>query len=60
MQLQSSHATIADIHYQTLKLVFTGAQLTSVLFRLVTGASQFFDGALLVEPQFAPALVPAA
>ena len=55
VQLPHSHATTAHIHRQPFKLVFTGAQLASVLFRLTAGASQFFVGALLVAPQFVPA-----
>ena len=60
VRLPRIHATTAHIHRQPFKPVFTGAQLTSVFFRLTAGASQFFDGALLVEPRFAPAPEPVA
>ena len=53
--LLSSHATTTCIHCQPFKPVFTGAELTSVFFRLTAGASQFFVGALLVAPHDVPA-----
>ena len=56
VRLPRSHATTTHIHRQPLKPVFTGAQLTSMFFRLTVGASQFFGGALLVAPRDVPAL----
>ena len=60
VQLLRNRATTTHIHRQPLKPVFTGAQLTSMFFRLTAGASQFFAGALLVAPRDAPAPEPAA